>query len=92
MSKPVAPASAPAPAAAPEPTQPDSIDVPSQELILNGGQDNSTASWQEQAGGTESYGNEPGFNVASGAEGNQSHNTASAEDDNYGPINVKEDG
>lgn len=86
-SKPAAPAPAPVPAAAPEPVQAEAASAPTQEAPQNGAQD-SAPSWQGQAGGDVSHGNQTGYNGGGG----QSYDNAPMEDDNYGPINVKEDG
>lgn len=84
------PAPAPAPVAAPEPIKTEPAHVPQQDTAQHGGQDSNVQSWQGQAESHESHGDQSGYNAGAG---NQSYNdNAPAEDDNYGPINVKEDG
>jgi len=84
-SKPAAPAPAQAPA--PEPVQTEPVNAPIQEAPQNGGQE-SAPSWQGQTGGDDSHGDHSAYNAGAG----QSYDNAPMEDDNYGPINVKEDG
>lgn len=80
---------APAPKAEPEPVQVESANAPPEETTQHGDQD-AAPSWQGQApGGNDSHMDHSGYN----AGGNQSYDNAPMEDDNnYGPINVKEDG
>ncbi|EMD63446.1 hypothetical protein COCSADRAFT_160854 [Bipolaris sorokiniana ND90Pr] len=81
-------ASAPAPKAEPEPAPTESASAPPQDATQNHNQ-NAEASWAAQgAAGEDTQMGQSGFN----AGGEQSFDNAPAEDDNYGPINVKEDG
>lgn len=87
-SKPTVPA--PAPKAEPEPAlaQPEPASAPPQ-IAAHNGEQQAAPSWQPQAaGGDDSHMDHSGFN----AGGNQSYDNAPMEEDNYGPINVKEDG
>jgi RNA-binding protein Musashi len=62
--------------------------APAQDTTHNGGE-NTVPSWQApQASGEDSHMDHSGYN----AGGDQSYHNAPMEDDNYGPINVKEDG
>lgn len=62
--------------------------APAPDSAQNGGQD-SASSWQAPAaGGDDSNMDHSAYNGG----GNQSYDNAPMEDDNYGPINVKEDG
>lgn len=81
-------ASAPAPKAEPEPAPTESASAPPQDATQNHNQ-NAEASWAAQgAAGEDTQMGQSGFN----AGGEQSFDNAPAGDDNYGPINVKEDG
>lgn len=62
--------------------------APVPDTAQNGGQD-AAPSWQAPGAGAEDHSmGQSGYN----AGGDQSYDNAPAEDDNYGPINVKEDG
>lgn len=66
--------------------EPTSAQIPNS--AQNGGQD-AASSWPAPAaGGDDTNMDHSGYN----AGGNQSYDNAPTEDDNYGPINVKEDG
>ncbi|KAH8726439.1 hypothetical protein GQ44DRAFT_613658 [Phaeosphaeriaceae sp. PMI808] len=85
---PAAAAPAPAPQAQPEPVQTETVSAPAQDAAQNGA-DSAAQSWQAQAaGGEDAQMDQSGYNVG----GDQSYGNAPMEDDNYGPINVKEDG
>ncbi|CAN9198096.1 unnamed protein product [Alternaria alternata] len=87
-SKPAAAAPAPAPKTEPEPTQAEPVSAPPQDSTHDNGQ-NAAPSWPAQAGGEQdSHMDQSGYN----AGGDQSYDNAPVDDDNYGPINVKEDG
>ncbi|CAN9405360.1 hypothetical protein AA0119_g3561 [Alternaria tenuissima] len=89
-SKPAAAAAAPAPApkTEPEPTQAEPVSAPPQDSTHDNGH-NAASSWPAQAGGEQdSHMDQSGYN----AGGDQSYDNAPVDDDNYGPINVKEDG
>jgi RNA-binding protein Musashi len=82
-------ASAPAPKTEPEPPAAESASAPPQDTTQSHGHD-AESSWpgQQGAAGEDTHMDHSGPNA--GAE--QSFDNAPAEDDNYGPINVKEDG
>jgi RNA-binding protein Musashi len=62
--------------------------APAPDTTQNGA-DNAAPSWQApQAGGQDTHMDQSGYN----AGGDQSYDNAPMEEDNYGPINVKEDG
>ncbi|KAF2850296.1 hypothetical protein T440DRAFT_397133 [Plenodomus tracheiphilus IPT5] len=83
-----APAPAPAPQADPEPAQAEPASAPPAEAAQHDAH-NAAPSWQGQAtGNDDSHMDQSGYNGAN----NQSYDNAPMEDDNYGPINVKEDG
>jgi len=86
--QPSAPA-APAPQAAPEPVKTEPESAPAQETSQNG-QESATPSWPaHQAGGEDSHMDQSGgYNNG----GDQSYGNAPMQEDNYPPINVKEDG
>jgi hypothetical protein len=91
-SKPAAAAApAPAPQADPEPVRTEQASAPTQDTNQNGAE-SGAPSWQApQAGGEDMHMDQAqsGYN----AGGDQSYdNNAPMEEDNYGPINVKEDG
>lgn len=81
-------AAAPAPKTEPEPAPAEPTNAPPQDSTQNNGQD-AAPSWPAQdAPNEDSHMDQSGFN----AGGEQSYENAPMEDDNYGPINVKEDG
>ncbi|KAF1838381.1 hypothetical protein BDW02DRAFT_489203 [Decorospora gaudefroyi] len=85
-SKPTAPA--PAPQAEPEPAHAAPVGAPSLDTAQNNDQ-NDAPSWPAPAaGGEDSRMDQSGYN----AGGDQSYDNAPMEEDNHGPINVKEDG
>ncbi|KAG9193309.1 hypothetical protein G6011_03344 [Alternaria panax] len=87
-SKPAAAAPAPAPKTEPEPTPAEPVSAPPQDTTQGNGQD-AAPSWPAQGGGEQdSHMDQSGYN----AGGVQSYDNAPMDDDNYGPINVKEDG
>ncbi|RYN36664.1 hypothetical protein AA0112_g4607 [Alternaria arborescens] len=87
-SKSAAAAPAPAPKTEPEPTQAEPVSAPPQDSTHDNAQ-NAAPSWPAQAGGEQdSHMDQSGYN----AGGDQSYDNAPVDDDNYGPINVKEDG
>jgi RNA-binding protein Musashi len=62
--------------------------APAPDTAQNGA-DSAAPSWQApSAGGEDAHMDHSGYN----AGGDQSYDNAPMEDDNYGPINVKEDG
>jgi RNA-binding protein Musashi len=64
------------------------VSAPPLDSAPNNGED-AAPSWQQQAaGGEDSHMEHSGYN----AGGDQSYDNAPMDDDNYGPINVKEDG
>jgi len=90
--EPAAKSSAPAPAAAPPaqptPAQPEAPSAPPAETAQHDGHD-ATPAWPGQASANENpLINPAGFNSGD----NKAYDNAPIEDDNYGPINVKEDG
>ncbi|KAH7392237.1 hypothetical protein DE146DRAFT_634397 [Phaeosphaeria sp. MPI-PUGE-AT-0046c] len=81
-------APAPAPQAEPEPVKTEAASAPPQDTTQNGA-DNGMPSWQAPAAaGQDAHMDQSGYNAA----GNQSFDNAPMGDDNYGSINVKEDG
>ncbi|KAJ4375807.1 hypothetical protein N0V83_001084 [Neocucurbitaria cava] len=80
-------AAPPAAKAEPEPVQAESAPTQAPDPAQNGGQEGAP-SWQAPAAGGDGSMDHSGYNGG----GNQSYDNAPMEDDNYGPINVKEDG
>ncbi|KAI4713860.1 hypothetical protein J4E90_003427 [Alternaria incomplexa] len=86
--KPAAAAPAPAPKTEPEPTPAEPVSAPPQDTAQNNGQDSAPAWPAQGAADGDSHMDQSGYN----AGGEQSYDNAPMDDDNYGPINVKEDG
>ncbi|KAH3920348.1 hypothetical protein HBI56_068910 [Parastagonospora nodorum] len=87
-SKPAPAAPAPVPQAEPEPMKAEPASAPAQDTTQTAA-DNAAPSWQApSAGGQDAHMDNSGYN----AGGDQSFDNAPMADNNYGPINVKEDG
>lgn len=85
-------AAAPAPQAEPEPTQAEPASAPPAETAQNDAHD-AAPSWQNQpAANQDQIMDSSGYKGGGNNNNNQSYDNAPVEDDNYGPINVKEDG
>lgn len=82
----------PAPAAkapASEPANPEPADEPVADIAYSGGDGDDRVKQEPAFDGGDMDMNGAGWN---GNGGNQSYDNAQVDDDNYGPINVKEDG